>query len=655
MPRTLTLCVTGAAAVVLGLLTLLVGRFPDVGILEPAVVVVLSLPAIVLGTVLALRRPRAVVAPLLALLGTVLLLVVGLGDEVVAVWAAHPEARPGPAVRSWFAAAAAGSWVLLYLPTAFLLLVFPDGRLPGRWRRGVARAVGVLAAVFLVAAGGPAEGYDPPLAALATPPYRVPEVVTALGPAVLLGLLVLLVACAVAMIQRHRHAVDATVRAQVRWFALGALLLPATLLLCWLSYLLFDTPDLVMIGIGLTAVGIPVVTTIALLRHDLYDVDRAFSATVTYTAVTTALLAVFAVAETAAGALLGSRSPVAAAVATAACALALSPLRSRLRGGVDRRLYPLRQGVRVALTALRRRIDAGQSRPEDLPEVLRTALRDPALRVGYVLPGRTALVDEHGALLPEGVPVTLSGTQVGALLPGGGPATRELLRETAAESALLVELIRSRLELTEALREVAESRARLLQAGYRERRRLERDLHDGAQQRLVSLGMAIRLAQRRLDSGADEDVQGLLDQAVAELSTAVAELRAIAQGLRPLDLDAGLGPAIRSLTTGLPIPVRLEVAEDAVPDEVATTAYYVASEALANVVKHADAEAVDIRVERHPEHVLVRVSDDGRGGAVARPGSGLAGLVDRVAAAGGRLSVGGSAGTTVEAILPCAP
>jgi signal transduction histidine kinase len=95
------------------------------------------------------------------------------------------------------------------------------------------------------------------------------------------------------------------------------------------------------------------------------------------------------------------------------------------------------------------------------------------------------------------------------------------------------------------------------------------------------------------------------------------------------------------------------VAADTVPDEVATTAYYVASEALANVVKHSDAEAVDIRVERHPEHVLVRVSDDGRGGAVARPGSGLAGLVDRVAAAGGLLTITGSSGTTVEAVLPC--
>jgi signal transduction histidine kinase len=141
---------------------------------------------------------------------------------------------------------------------------------------------------------------------------------------------------------------------------------------------------------------------------------------------------------------------------------------------------------------------------------------------------------------------------------------------------------------------------------------------------------------------------------VAELSTAVAELRAIARGLRPLDLDSGLGPAIRSLTTGLPIPVVLDLDDGEVPDDVATTAYYVASEALANVIKHAGAESVAVSVARQGGHVHVRISDDGCGGAQARPGSGLAGLVDRVAAAGGRLSVESGRGTRVEAVLPCA-
>jgi signal transduction histidine kinase len=348
---------------------------------------------------------------------------------------------------------------------------------------------------------------------------------------------------------------------------------------------------------------------------------------------------------------------VVAAIATGVSAVALAPLRTRLQRRVDARLYPLRQAVRAELARLRDRIDDGRARPEDLEDTLRRALRDPELRVGYVLPGRPGLVDLASAPLPVGegrrVPVHVGDTPVGTLLPVRTEASRELLREIASDVGLIVELIRSRLELTEALREVADSRARILHAGYRERRRLERDLHDGAQQRLVSLGMAVRLAQRHLgDPGFD--VNGLLDQAVAELSTAVAELRAIARGLRPLDLDSGLGPAIRSLTTGLPIPVVLDLDEEEVPDDVATTAYYVASEALANVIKHADAETVAVSVARQGGHVHVRISDDGRGGAQPRPGSGLAGLVDRVAAAGGRLSVESGHGTRVEAVLPCA-
>jgi signal transduction histidine kinase len=650
-PRLWTLAIAAVSAAAIVLLVVLLARFPEVGVWDTIVVVLLALPALVLGTIIALRRPDNRVAPLLTLVGAMLLIVVALGDEATAIEAAHPGTLPTP---SWLASLSGGSWVLLYVPTAFLLLVFPDGRFPTRAARRIGVGTGIVTVAFMIIAGGPTDGFDPPVT---TPPaYRLPAAFGVIGLGLVLCFMVALLASAYTMIQRYRRATSTVERAQMRWFALGSMLLPFTLLLCWLSYLLIGSADFVMIGIGLTAIAIPAATTIALLRHDLYDVDRAFTATVTYSLVTAVLLGIFAAAEALAGAALGHESPAAAAGATAVCALALAPLRTRLSDVVERRLYPLRRSVRAAVADLRSKIDAGHARPEDLPGVLRTALRDPDLRIGYVLPGRVGLVDSRCLpLAADGVPVLVGGNPVGALIPGAGIASRELLRETAAGSALLVEVIRSRLELTEALREVADSRARLLQAGYRERRRLERDLHDGAQQRLVSLGMAIRLAQRRLEAGSEQDVNGLLDQAVAELSTAVAELRAIAQGLRPLDLDAGLGPAIRSLTTSLPIPVHLAVPDEPVPDEVATTAYYVASEALANVVKHSEAETVDIRVERHPAHVLVRVSDDGRGGAVARPGSGLAGLVDRVAAAGGTFSVGGAMGTTVEAVLPCSP
>ncbi|HET6530397.1 MAG TPA: sensor histidine kinase, partial [Actinoplanes sp.] len=236
-----------------------------------------------------------------------------------------------------------------------------------------------------------------------------------------------------------------------------------------------------------------------------------------------------------------------------------------------------------------------------------------------------------------------------------GRGSRELLREVATAAALLVEVVRLRIELSGALREVESSRARLLSVSYAERRRLERDLHDGAQQRLVALGMRLRLGQRHLADGTT-DVAGLIDESVAELGTAVAELRQIAHGLRPASLDDGLHAALSGMTRSLPLTVRLHLDPDTLPDDLATTAYYVACEALTNAARHAGAGEVAVRVAREEATVRIRVEDDGCGGATVLPGSGLAGLTDRVAAAGGGLTVTSprGRGTVLEAVLPCA-
>ena len=192
-----------------------------------------------------------------------------------------------------------------------------------------------------------------------------------------------------------------------------------------------------------------------------------------------------------------------------------------------------------------------------------------------------------------------------------------------------------------------------MQVGYEERRRLERDLHDGAQQRLVSLGMALRLAQRHLD---DADVDGLLDQTVAELGTAVAELRQIAQ--RPAPEQPRRRPARRARGADRSTCRSRSCSRsqgEPLPDDVATTVYYVTSEAIANAVKHAGATRIDVRIARDDGRLAVRVSDDGRGGALLAAGSGLAGLSDRVSAIGGELALESrdGRGTTVEALVPC--
>ena len=436
---------------------------------------------------------------------------------------------------------------------------------------------------------------------------------------------------------------------------MAGLAVPAYPLFCLIEIALWGRPLWISAAIGLAGlVALPLATGVAVLRHDLYDVDKALSGTITWGLLTALLATVYVVVAASTGALVGRESSLAGALGAAVCALVLLPLRGRVQRAVDARVYPLRQAAFGALDALHEEVSAGRAVPEQLEQALRTGLRDPGLRVGYRLPGSSHHVDTDHEVVPDGagVPVVLGGAAIGVIVPASGDASVELLREVAARCTTLVEVVRLRLELSAALEEVESSRARLVQTGYEERRRLERDLHDGAQQRLVSLGMALRLAQRHLDDGT-VDVDGLLDQSVAELGTAVAELRQIAHGLRPGSLDDGLQAALTRLVVSVPVAVEMDVHPGPLPDDVATTAYFVVSEAVANAVKHAAARRIVLCVERQDGHVVVRVSDDGCGGATIGSSSGLA---DRVAALGGSLRVASphGRGTTVEAALPCA-
>jgi PAS domain S-box-containing protein len=207
----------------------------------------------------------------------------------------------------------------------------------------------------------------------------------------------------------------------------------------------------------------------------------------------------------------------------------------------------------------------------------------------------------------------------------------------------------------EARDQLAASRARIVEAGDAERRRLERNLHDGAQQRLVSLSLSLRLAQARLRSDPEAATQ-LLSAAGAELALALEELRELARGIHPAVLtDRGLGPALESLAGRAPLPVDvLSVPEERLPGPVEAAAFYVVSEALANVAKYAEATSVSVSVARENGRAVVEVADDGKGGADPTKGSGLRGLLDRVEALEGVLAVDSppGAGTRVRAEIP---
>lgn len=620
------------------------GGAPAIAYGELVLAMLFALPSSIVAVLVERTRPTAWLGPMLALTGFLPSLAL-LGDIF----------KHGP-LGAYAVALSNGSWVLLYLSAALLVLHFPTGRLRGR-DRWLAAAIVVDAVVFIAVGALSPHPFPAPFEHSPHVFGSVPGwLATAMVATALPGVLVTLVLTVVSVVRRFRQS-TAELRTQMQWLALGGMLLPLSLVAAWAGYEAIDVAaPIVLAGLVLANATIPVVIGIAVLRPALFDVNRALASAAAHAAATVVVLAVFTAANLGAGLLLPGDSVLAAVAATSLCALLLAPLRARLRRFVDRWFYPSRLAALAAIDELSRQTAVSLARPELLEPVLQEALADPSLRIGFRAGAGGRLVDLAGGPIvagPSDVPVMLGGERVGTV--SAVDTSPVLLREIAAAAAPTVEMIRLRLGLQQALHDAEASRSRILRVGYEERQRLERDLHDGAQLRLVSLGMALRLAQRHLPEG-DVDVDGLLDQAVAELGTAVSELRQLAHGIRPSCLDDGLAPALSVLVDGLPIPVEMQVAETAMDGDLQTTAYYVASEAITNAVKHSQAERIALRVTARGSDIYVAVRDDGVGGAAQRVGSGLARLADRVSAHGGTLRISSpqDGGTIVEAILPCA-
>jgi signal transduction histidine kinase len=232
-----------------------------------------------------------------------------------------------------------------------------------------------------------------------------------------------------------------------------------------------------------------------------------------------------------------------------------------------------------------------------------------------------------------------------------------LVEATAAAARLAVENDRLQAEIRAQLDEVRASRQRIVAAQDEERRRIERDLHDGAQQRLLRLSMALQVAESSMPSQPDPALRTSLEVAAEELHAAMKELRELAQGIHPAVLtQRGLGAAMRSLAETAAIPVVIEsVPEERLDAKVEAAGYFVVSEALANVVKHAQASCATVAARLGEDLLEIEVRDDGVGGASAERGSGLRGLMDRVQALDGELVVdtAPAGGTTILARIPC--
>lgn len=355
---------------------------------------------------------------------------------------------------------------------------------------------------------------------------------------------------------------------------------------------------------------------------------------------------------------LPSWAPVATAV-TQTCAVMLVPI-GFLVGLLRSQLARSAVGDLV--------IELGETpKPRRLQEALAHALGDPSLTIAFWLPERQIYVDEagHPLELPEGG----SGQAVTTLLQAGEPVAALIHDPALAEEPRLVEAVsaaarlaleneRLHADLRARLEEIRASRVRIVDAADGARRRLERDLHDGAQQRLVGIALALRFALARLQPGADPEVDHALAEASRELTDALSELRELARGIHPAILtEEGLGPALESLVERATLPVILTSIPSArLPPAVEAAAYFIVSEALANVAKYARATCATVSATDVGGRIVVEVSDDGIGGADAMRGTGLRGLVDRVAALDGSVRVASPAGmgTTVHAEIPCA-
>src|SRR3954468_3176780 len=307
----------------------------------------------------------------------------------------------------------------------------------------------------------------------------------------------------------------------------------------------------------------------------------------------------------------------------------------------------------------------GDLTPSDLREALARALRDPSLDLAYWLPQFDTDADVDGrpvdlVELGAGRATTLidrKGVRVAALLHdqslGDEP---EMLGAATAAAGMALENARLQAELRARLEELRGSRARVIAAGQKERQRLERNLHDGAQQRLIALSLELNMLEQRLE--AEPEAQVRLDQARREIALSLAELRDVAHGLHPAVLSGhGLEVALQSMVARAPVPIRLLVdVHGRLEEPLEVAAYYVVSESIANIGKHAHASSATVDVRRSEGQIVVEIVDDGVGGADTERGTGLRGLADRVEALGGRLRVWTPAGggTRVKAELPCA-
>jgi signal transduction histidine kinase len=634
----------------------------------------LTLAFALMGGLLALRRPENPIGWIFiaaALLSGVQV----LAQEYTVFALAEGNVR-GARISNWIDGFI---WVPISGSVAiFVTVLFPTGRLPSRRWRWVPW-IGALGILLFTAAFTVSTETD---FGLRNPFFELsPDV---LGPLFGLGsslYLIGVMGSLASLVVRFRRS-QGDQRLQLRWFATAVGLLTLFLTLAFIGE--FLTPDLegfkrtVAAGAILSFVAIPIATGVAVLKYRLYDIDIVINRAVVVGALGVFITAVYVGIVVGVGTLVGRGGGIVLpGVAAAVVAVAFQPARRRAQHLANRLVYGERATPFEVLTAFSERVSGTYAAEDVLPRMARilgegigAARAEVWLRAGETLRRAASWPEEAGPTtvplrggelpdLPEAervVPVRDQGTLLGALTLTKGrgesvtPAEERLLANLASQAGLVLRNVR----LVEDLRA---SRQRIVAAQDQERRRLERDIHDGAQQQLVALSVKLRLVETMAERDPAK-AKALAAEAKVESQDALQNLRDLARGIYPpLLADKGLAAALEAQARKAPFPVQVEPnGVGRYPAEAEATAYFCVLEALQNAAKYAEASSAVVRLAHEDAHLVFMVTDDGRGfdPATTPRGSGLQNMADRVEALGGRVEVDSApgSGTTVTGRIP---
>jgi signal transduction histidine kinase len=630
-----------------------------------------------LGSLIAIRRPANRLGWLLLLTGVLASVCLAVSGYALVALVLAPGSLPLGIWAIW-----TFTWLiwLVLVAIPLVLLVFPDGRLPsGRWW---------IVGAVLVASGGSLAV----LTMLGPGEIVVPPSTISLGPnpagfSILAGAVArwfhpintvylgAVVASAVAPIWRFRGS-RGEERQQLKVLAYVAAWIIALLAVTYLTplYRIRPAGDILWaLMIAGLLVGLPLAAAIAVFRYRLYDIDMVINRTLVFALLGLFITAAYVLIVAGVGALVGnagSPSLPLSILATAVVAVAFQPVRERAQSLADRLVRGRRSDPNVILSKVSALVAESSSIEPVLVRMLQLLVDATGtggaaiyLDVGGERVMKARWPEGAGDLTGRAIPIKHQGETIGDLtvvepsesLEGGA---ERLLTDVAVQAGLLLRNLRLTSELQARVEELAESRLRIVAAQDIERRRLERDIHDGVQQHVVALMAKVQLAQNQVRRQSHRSAE-TLHEVQADAGRLLDELRELAGGIHPAVLtDGGVVAAVRFRADRLPIKVVLD-ADPATrtkryPERVEAAGYFIACEALANVLKHAAASRARISIISGESKLTIRVADDGRGfdpSTVTR--SGLRGLQDRVEALGGELEVTSSrSGTTLSASLP---